>query len=149
MKRWASIQTKIINSPATFFFCLYTYPVFASGVTYTSLSSISSWQCSCKIPSPLNWISCNQLKCNMISNCWTAGQNLTEVHHRHEQLAVSPNLLKQNHWVSQKYAEDSIKTHLVRNSHTVEPNFSAYWIMNSIWSSNNSVFLQTEINNKQ
>ena len=111
MKRWASIQTKIINSPATFFFCLYTYPVFASGVTYTSLSSISSWQCSCKIPSPLNWISCNQLKCNMISNCWTAGQNLTEVHHRHEQLAVSPNLLKQNHWVSQKYAEDSIKTH--------------------------------------
>ena len=83
MKRWASIQTKIINSPATFFFCLYTYPVFASGVTYTSLSSISSWQCSCKIPSPLNWISCNQLKCNMISNCLTAGQNLTEVHHRH------------------------------------------------------------------
>ena len=94
MKRWASIQTKIINSPATFFFCLYTYPVFASGVTYTSLSSISSWQCSCKIPSPLNWISCNQLKCNMISNCLAAGQNLTEVHHRHEQLAVSPNLLE-------------------------------------------------------
>ena len=48
----------------------------------------------------------------MIFNCLTAGQKLTEVHHRHEQLAVSPNLSDPK--IRNK---DSIKTHLVGNSH--------------------------------
>ena len=85
----------------------------------------------------------------MIFNCLTAGQKLTEVHHRHEQLVVSPNLLKTKSLSEPKICQRFNKnTFSGKQPSSIKKNFSTYWIMNSIWSSNNSVFLQTEINNK-